>query len=109
MLPSVLTPASCVCTGNHAEQADKYRQLLLGNGLKQPSRKSGKDWGVAPDGSDDKVDPAVSHKMILSSLSCIDLSLIILACTLQFVGSSSWPCDEAASDPAALPQMQLIP
>lgn len=86
-----------------------YRQLLLGNGLKQPSRKGGKDWGVAPDDSDDKVDPAVSHKMDLSSLSCINLSLVILACTLQSFGSSSWSCDKAASDPAALLQVQLIP
>ena len=85
MLPSVLTHASCMCTGSHAEQADKYRQLLLGNGLKQPSRKGGKDWGAAADDSDDKVDPALPHKMIMSCLPCSDLSVMAVARTLQSV------------------------
>lgn len=65
-MPSVLTPSSCVCTGSHAEQADKYRQLLLGDAQKQPSRKGGKDWAAALDNSDDQVSPGLSHWMIVS-------------------------------------------
>lgn len=66
LMPPVLISANCACTDSHAEQADKYRQLLLGDGRKQPSRKGGKDWGAAPDDSDGKVKPGLLSCMIMS-------------------------------------------
>ncbi|KAK9831160.1 hypothetical protein WJX74_005437 [Apatococcus lobatus] len=40
--------------GTSTEQADKYRQLLLGGSQKQPGRKGGKDWGAAAADSDNQ-------------------------------------------------------
>ena len=42
------------------EQADKYRQLLLGGNGAQRGRKGGKDWGAAADAAADSDDDQVT-------------------------------------------------